>query len=341
MPNKSSNATAASGGSRRKRKPGSAGNSRTPAPKGAKPVQARPRARLPAKRDFNALPQYLKCVLDPFSMPACGFPDNFAGNTSKIKAVESYVLTTDAAGTLAHCVGPSLQRARYSLPIAAGLTGNAAGETITAHGDYAAIAAVSPWARMSCFGIKVEYIGAATTASGTLTVVKDPLEYAWVSTDVSTLSDDGATRRADQGRMIPMPPNMAARFENVAGTSFENPTFNFCYLLFQGLPASAACIRVTTVRHIELLPTKASVLTRGQTSRTPAQPLTLAALSNLDPDVQSVVSDVSWSGSLADWAGALWDGLSQAAEPLVHSAASGLASGALSFAEASLGGLLL
>jgi hypothetical protein len=224
------------------------------------------------------LPSYAKCVLNPFDEPACGYPDVFNKPTMKVKLVETYTLSSDATGFVARSASPTLVRSWYTFALS---TGNFAAGTYVSHPDYSSVAAQGTWARTVCMGVNVEYIGPVSTGSGTLSVMTDPAENYWQGVTPESCMDDGYTGPALEGRKVALVPSMPARYEGEAGVFFSCPTFDYVYILATGLPASTACFRVTVVRHVEILPTKANALARSAATHTPGDGLALTALSNV------------------------------------------------------------
>lgn len=284
-----------------------------------------PRAKRPQKGlGFDALPEYIKCVLNPFDMPACGYPDYFNYPTTKFKAIESVPVTSDASGTAVLCFSPSLARSLYSTVVTGGVCGAA---TYTQHPDNVEIQGISTWHRVVCMGVKIEYVGNMMNSAGTITVIQDPgVDYVSGSA-VSALQDDGDTRAAAVGRVVPVIPRQDARYELDTLSTANAPTFPYVYVVCVGLPANTQCLRITCIKHVELLPMKKTATLRGSTSQTPMVPAAMVGLSNIMPDVQTSVE--GWGAGLAQLAGQAWNGIAAAAGPYAAAKAGAWATEAL------------
>lgn len=287
-------------------------------------------------RTIGNLPAYLKCLADPFSMPACRMPDLFGGNTTAIKLVDEYTVGSDASGVALWAVGPALVRANYTYTQTAGVISAGA---YTPHADNTTIGSNSLWSRLVCFGVEVTYIGATATASGFLTRTQDHGESYWAGSNISTICDDGVTARADQGCAISLIPVQEPRFDNENGTAFNTPTFPYAYFSAQGLPASTTSLfRVRVTRHMECLPYRSSALMRDSAAPSLADPIQLAASSYMATVPNSSVNTSSArserSQSIVD---AAWSGL----ETLGHKAAVGVSNVASDWAEELIASWLL
>lgn len=267
------------------------------------------------QRNFNALPQYAKCVLNPFDMPACGYPDYFNEPTVKIKLSETFTVMTDANGNFSSAVGPALARSYGTNTI----TGTTTGATTTwqAHADLATLTASAYWARTVCFGVKIDYVGNVMNAAGTLCVTKEYGGAYSVSSSINSMADDGDCRPAVEGRVVPMLPSQPARYEAFDATSvtFSAPTFQYLYLTGIGLPASTTVLRITVVRHVEFLPTRSSSLVRDSASATPGDPNAFVAISGVQNAVQS--TSETWQSTLSSAAKDAWSSIYASAKPLM------------------------
>lgn len=249
------------------------------------------------KSYFERLPEYTKCVLNPFDMPACGYPDFFNEPTSKMKLTDGVTVTSDAAGYAAVSISPSLAKSLYTYTITAGVAGTSTG---TAHPDYVEVTGQTLWARTVCMGVRIDYIGASMNAAGTLTVIKQNYSNTLDNQTLTTLLDDGTTGPAAKGRVVPLMPRQTVLYEVDTGNSAYSPTFPYLDIICVGLPPNTACIRVTIVRHVEVLPKKSSATLRASTTLTPASLAALEAVSRVDSSVQSTPD--TWTDSLASWA---------------------------------------
>lgn len=291
-----------------------------PAPKSGRRQAARPRRAL----TYNNLPEYVKCVLDPFAMPACGYPDEFNQPTLKIKLIETYTLTPDAAGYALFQVTPQLNFSCGTNAVTASVIQGFAG---SAHPDYTSVTAQCQWARTVCMGVQVDYIGATMTASGTLTCIVDSKPDYWIGASPNSCVDDGESMPAIQGRKMALVPTQPVRFETDSSSSFMQPTFQNCFILGTGLAGTSPVFRVTVVRHVEGLPLKSAAIARGNATRTPASPAASVALSGIETDSQSTAD--TWRSRLSSAAGSAWDAVSEAAAPLVYAAGEAAAVSAL------------
>jgi len=308
---------------------GNAPSQRRGQPRQQKQAKQKDKRGPPAQRPqkslgFDRLPEYVKCVLNPFDEPACGYPDYFNYPTCKFKAVESIPVVTDAAGTAVLCFSPALARSLYSTTVTAGVCGTA---TFTPHPDYTEITGISYWHRVVCMGVKIEYVGNMMNAAGTVTVIQDPgIDYV-AGLNVATLQDDGDTRAASMGRVVPVLPRQDARYEADTTSIANSPTFPYVYIVCVGLPASSTVLRVTCVKHVELLPMKKTATLRGTTSKTPMNPAAMVALSNITPDAQTSVA--GWSDGITALASQAWNGIAEVAVPYAAAKAGAWATEAL------------
>lgn len=257
------------------------------------------------------LPEYTQCVLNPFDMPACGYPDTFNRPTLKVKLTETYLVSSDSTGMIARFASPSLTRSWYTNTTTAGLF---VSSSYTAHPDYASVSAQALWARTVCFGVQVDYIGATATAAGTLAVITDPSVEYWLGNTPESCMDDGVSGPAVDGRRIAVVPSMPPRYESDASAVYMSPTFDYVYILATGLPVSTACLRITVTRHVEMLPTKANTVGRGSATHTTASSAALAALSGVEV-VQAPVK--TWKQELATQSRAAAGALFNAAKPML------------------------
>lgn len=261
-----------------KRAAASASAPKAPAPSPAKVVAKAPKAR---KSGGVAVPSsttmYLRCLIDPFSEPACRMPDLYGGKTVAFKLVNEYTVTSDAAGYAVFAAGNALQNAEQTWTVTAGSTGVLSS---TSHPDYAALYTAYTWSRLVCFGAEVSYVGAAQTAAGGITAVLNPLAQDIDSKVVSTLFDDGTFSRAQDGMVAVSRPVQEPRFDATTSAGANSPTFPNITFVAAGLPFSTPVFRVRVTRHMEGLPTKASLM-RSMAGDSVADMLALVAGANL------------------------------------------------------------
>lgn len=262
------------------------------------------------------LPEYARCVLNPFGMPPCGFPDMYNQPTLKVNPTETYLMVSDAAGNAAISISPALIRAKYTHAVATGVFSAA---SYAQHPDYANLTSSMIFSRTNCIGIKVEYIGNMMNAAGTLVVFKNPSADAIVGATPESVMDDGLTGPARDGRIVSLVPLQDPRYEVASGAAFASPTFEYCYIVATGLPASTTCFRVTVCRHIEGPPERSLVISRGAATSTPANPAALVAVSGITADMQA--STDGWGELVKSAAGGAWGALKRAAEPYAAAAA--------------------
>lgn len=313
MPPSQSAVVAASG--RGRRKPPQPKPQQRPRQQAQKKPQQKARKAL-RQMSYASLPEYVKCVLDPFAMAACGYPDAFNQPTTKSKLVETYTLTPDAAGNCLMQIGPSLLFSASTNAVTANVIQAAVS---TQHPDYASLTAQCLWARTVCTGVQIDYIGAPMTASGTLTCTIETKGDYWAGASPASCVDDGESRPALDGRKIALVPTQPSRFEQDTGASYMGPTFPSLYILGTGLTGTTAVFRVTVVRHVEGLPFRNAAMARGNATRTSAQPMAMVALSGIDTDAQS--SPSTWSSALSTASAAAWGAVEDSIAPLARSAA--------------------
>jgi hypothetical protein len=237
----------------------------------------------------SSLPMYLKCLADPFSMPACQMPDMYGGKTVAFKLVDEYTVATDASGAACWAASPTLSQANGSYTVTAGVTSNV---TWAAHPDNATVVAGYTWSRLVCFGVEVAYIGATQSAAGWLTYVEDHAKAYLSSVSLASVGDDGVSGRADAGRVATMFPVHEPRFGFANDTAADVPTFPCAYFVAQGLPASTPVFRVRVTRHIEGLPLRTNLM-RDAATHSHASPSTMAAAANMGVAPRSSVNEPS------------------------------------------------
>lgn len=291
---------------------------RAVAPK-AKSAMQPARAKQARNLPFDKLPMYLKCVIDPFTQPACGVPDNYGGKTFKNIYVDEYSFTPDAAGNILFCVAPALSRAMYYSTVTAGVIGNAT-TPYTAHPDYASLSSNFDQSRLACFGVEVTYIGATAAAAGSINVIEDVALNYWTGATVTSIMDDGQYAPAFEGVKRAMVPRMEPRYDTDTNNVWMTPTFPYLHVAAVGLPTSASpLLRVRVTRHIEALVPKTNATLRAATAKVLSEPSVLAAVSALPEDMPTAQS--GWKTTKETLTRAAWDGLSTAVAPLARQGA--------------------
>lgn len=237
------------------------------------------------------LPMYCQCLADPSGSPPCRVPDEYVSPTNALKVTDEYTITTDANGYAAFGVAPSLARANYTHVITT-TTGvqSVTTSTYTAHPDYTSLTASFANGRQVTAQIIISYIGPVQTSCGRLIAIEsDTVAAIDNNNPLSAVYDDGESSPAVDGKVIILRPTQSPRFESLGATGFMSQTFPYWQFIVAGGDPGKVVFSVRVVRHLELIPLKASIM-RGSAAPEPFNPDALAIGANM--------SQVAKTGSL-------------------------------------------